>query len=233
MGIRLKTIKYFEEITDILGYKTFKNLRLCQLGDSKVRQCARKYLYYKNHEKSYHKGSKYFEDLGFKVITIDLGVGAEAVADTVLKLDLSKPMIGPIKPFDFIIDFGTGEHIDNQFELFRNINNLCKPGGLILRCNPSDRFGEAHGHGYTFAFYLELSKLCGYKIIDVRETDPAYQIDQNTPLYRNHLYAAMVKTEHWDFTEDEFSKAEKTIKKRESFPRLVFHKQSMREKRGE
>jgi len=218
MGLNLKSLKYFEEITDVLGYKNFKNLRMCQLGDSKIRQCARRYLYRRHNKKRYLKADEYFEDIGFEIITIDLGVGSESISDRVLRYDLSTPFDEEIGTFDFVLDFGTGEHVENQFELFRNIHRLCRINGVIIRINPSNRFGEGHGHGYSFGFYIRLSKLCGYKVIDVREMYGAYGI-KNLPHYRNNLYATMLKKRDVDFSLNEFSIVEQEITRKKSFPR--------------
>jgi len=223
MGLRLKSLKYFHEIMDITDIRNFSNLKMCQLGDTKIRQDARRYLYHKHNQKRYFKARIYFTDIGFDVITIDIGVGAEQVDATALNLDLSKP-IENLGTFDLVLDFGTGEHIANQFELFRNIHRFCKINGIIVRCNPSNRFGEAHGHGYTFEFYAKLAQLCKYKIIDIRETVPNYGMNLIAPCYRNHLYASMIKLEDSKFSEKDFKIAEKEIKWKEEFPRKAEHK---------
>lgn len=38
--------------------------------------------------------------------------------------------------FDLVTNFGTTEHIFNQFEVFRNMHNLCKVNGLIIGIVP-------------------------------------------------------------------------------------------------
>jgi len=141
--------------------------------------------------------------LGFEVVTIDLGVGPEPVDSNALHYDLCKP-VEDIGKFDFIIDFGTGEHIGNQYELFRNIHNLCKVNGIILRCNPSIRFAKKHGkYYYTFVFYQKFSQVYNYEIIDVRECSAKYLTSMKMP-WKHCLFAALRKTQDSNFSQDEW-----------------------------
>ena len=189
MGIRLKGMKYFEEIIDILGYKDLHGLKLCQLGDLFIRRDARSHL-----NIPHGKARNYFTDLGFEVTTIDLGIGTERIGPEVLQYDLSKSIEEIVDQFDFVLDFGTSEHINNQYELFKNIYNLCKIGGVIMHSNPSTRYGSDHGlFHYTFDFFIKLSWACKYKIIDIRETSIFYQ--SKNPGKSVHVFASLVKTE--------------------------------------
>ncbi len=204
MGMHFKDIKYFEEITDWLMYKEyikdFNGLRLCELGDLWLRADLHKYMIHR-------VASQYFEAKGFEVVTIDLGVGSDSVKKSekrtkrlILHYDLTKPIPLEIGKFDFIVDFGTAEHIENQYELHRNIHNLCKMGGIMIRSNPSDKYCGGHSskhHGlfhYTPAFYVRLSKLCKYRIVDIREMAQKYW-PSLIPGRKNFTYAAILKTE--------------------------------------
>lgn len=188
MGIRLKGLKYFEEITNVLGYEDFHGLKLCQLGDLFIRRDARNHFNIP-HSKAYN----YFTDLGFEVTTIDLGIGTERIGPEVLQYDLSKPITEKVDQFDFVLDFGTSEHIDNQYELFQNIYNLCKVEGIIMHSNPSTRYGSEHGlFHYTFDFFVKLSQICKYKMIDIRETSVFYWKHPNKAI---HINASLMKTE--------------------------------------
>lgn len=66
-----------------------------------------------------------------------------------LALDLNKPMFGKkaerfkqLKPgsFDVVTDFGTGEHVFNQLEVWRSMHSLCKVGGYIVFDRPSEGY---------------------------------------------------------------------------------------------
>ena len=97
MGLPLKSIKYFEEIISILRHKNLKDLRMCQLGDAYIRQNARRYLFNEmvlrgKNPRRYFRADEYFEDRGFNVTTIDLGIGPESISDRVFRFGLSKPL---------------------------------------------------------------------------------------------------------------------------------------------
>ena len=222
MGLPLKSIKYFEEIVSVLGYRSFRNLEMCQLGDAYIRQNARRYLFNEmvlrgKNPRRYFRADEYFEDKGFNVTTIDLGIGPESISDRVFRFDLSKPLPDNFNNFDFVVDFGTGEHIANQFEFFRNIDQLCKINGVVIRINPSSNHGGPHGlGGYTFEFYAKLAAVCKYDVIDVRETFPQYKIRQFPSRPGRYMYAAFLKTEDSDFTEEEFDVVKSEFKLRGS-----------------
>lgn len=195
MGIRLKGIKYFEEITSVLEYKSFDGLKLCELGDLFLRRDTRI---------GHRRASYFFRKMGFEVAVIDLGIGHENIEADVLQYDLSKPIVTDTK-FDFLLDFGTGEHVTNQYELHRNIHNLCKKDAVIIRCNPSSRYRDeadmlkfCHGlFHYTVGFYTKLAWLCRYKIIDIREMTNDY--GPKDPRRKNHIYVSLLKIKDNEF----------------------------------
>jgi hypothetical protein len=216
MGLHFKDIKYFEEMSDYLKHKgyvgSFNGLRLCELGDLWIRSDLHNYM-------THRLASQYFESKGFEVDVIDLGIGTEDIVSsekrtnrTILRYDLSKPITKDIGKFDFIVDFGTAEHIENQYEFNKNIHNLCKVGGIIIRSNPSDRYSggyPAKHHGlfhYTHAFYVKLSQLCKYKIVDIREMAQKYW-PSDIPGRKNFTYVTMIKSKDVEFPSlDDFNK---------------------------
>ena len=205
MGIRYKGIKYLEEIFHITRYTDFSNLRLVQIGDLFIRGDA--HAYGIRHGKAFN----YFKDLGFEVKTIDLGIGQERIGPEVLQYDLSKPITEKMGEFDFVIDFGTSEHIENQYNLHKNMHNLCKINGVIIHSNPSPNYGSDHGlYHYTPSFYTQLARICRYKIIDVREMTNDYWAKD--PPRKSHLYSALMKTRQEFPSEQRFGDAIKYLK---------------------
>ena len=208
MGIRLKGIKYFEEISSILGFKTFQGLKLCELGDLFLR---------KDTKLGYRRASRFFKELGFEVTVIDLGIGREKIDEDVLRFDLSKPIETDLK-FDMIIDYGTGEHITDQYEFHRNIHNLCNVNGVIFRSNPSSRYRNeedmlkrTHGlYHYTIEFFTQLAWLCRYKIVDVREMTNDYLLKD--PRRKTHIYASFIKRKDNSFpSREKFEEVEREL----------------------
>lgn len=49
-----------------------------------------------------------------------------------------------IQPFDVVLDPGTLEHCFNIGQAFRNVRDLCRPGGTIIHVNPLSMFN----HGF-------------------------------------------------------------------------------------
>ena len=205
MGIRYKGIKYIQEIFHVTKCTDFSKLRLVQIGDLFIRGDA--HAFGIRHGKAFN----YFRDLGFEVKTIDLGIGQERIGPEVLQYDLSKPIVEEIGEFDFVIDFGTSEHIENQYELFKNIHKLCKINGVMIHSNPSPNYGSDHGlYHYTPSFYTQLARICHYKIIDVREMTTDYWAKD--PPRKSHLHAALVRARGEFPSERRFGDAMKYLK---------------------
>jgi len=73
--------------------------------------------------------------------------------------------------YDVVTDFGTTEHIDgNYYQGNKNIHDLCKVGGLIIRENPKTGHWIGHGNNYVdMEFYNVLAKMCDYEILELTE----------------------------------------------------------------
>lgn len=86
----------------------------------------------------------YFRALGFASYTsIDVNsVYSSLVMD--LNVDLGDAY-GYNAQFDLVTNNGTGEHIFNQFTVFKNMHQLCRPGGLLLFVLP---FYNWMNHGF-------------------------------------------------------------------------------------
>lgn len=57
--------------------------------------------------------------------------------------DLNRKWKGKQGEFDLVTDFGTGEHVFNQAEVWRTVHVLTKPGGYIAFDRPSQGY-EGH-----------------------------------------------------------------------------------------
>jgi hypothetical protein len=102
---------------------------------------------------------KWFTAMGIKHISIDLNG-----KDGALKHDLSKPMIN--FSAEIVTNFGTIEHVKNQFQVFRNIHNATALNGVMIHTVPEVRSWIHHCcYWYTDKFFKNLADICGYKII--------------------------------------------------------------------
>lgn len=71
------------------------------------------------------------------------------------------------KTFDLVVNNGTGEHVFNQYSLFRNIHQLTNNKGIMLHILP---FIDWINHGfYNFnpIFFADLAASNNYEILDI------------------------------------------------------------------
>jgi len=61
--------------------------------------------------------------------------------------DLNR-QIDALEPFDLVTDFGTGEHIFDQAQVWRTVHALTRPGGYIAFDRPTQGY-PAHGYYLT------------------------------------------------------------------------------------
>ena len=81
-----------------------------------------------------------------------------------IKQDLNEPYLEDNK-YKLVTNFGTTEHIFNQYQVFKTIHNLIKPNGLIMHFLP---YQGAYNHGfynYHPTFFFDLGKVNNYEII--------------------------------------------------------------------
>ena len=81
-----------------------------------------------------------------------------------IKQDLNEPYFENNK-YNLITNFGTTEHIFNQYQVFKTIHNLIKPNGLIMHFLP---YQGAYNHGfynYNPTFFFDLGKANNYETV--------------------------------------------------------------------
>jgi 2-polyprenyl-3-methyl-5-hydroxy-6-metoxy-1,4-benzoquinol methylase len=81
--------------------------------------------------------------------------------------------------FDIVTNFGTIEHLNNQYQGYKNADALCKVGGTMIHNHPA--FSSRNvGHCEFFAtkkFFKNLAGMCKYEIVSLTETpDPSKKI---------------------------------------------------------
>jgi hypothetical protein len=67
--------------------------------------------------------------------------------------------------FDFVANFGTTEHVLNQFLVLSNIHYAARPGGFIIHFLPSSGFFYHCLFSYNPKLFLLLAKENSYKIV--------------------------------------------------------------------
>lgn len=158
MGITFDVYNFFHDTIKTLEWD-LHGKKICDLGDQIF--CGGRMI----NLKGLCKVGDYYRSLGMDYTSIDLN-GNEGA----LKLDLGKPItdVELMGKFDIVTDYGVLEHIQDEKVCLDNIYNLCKEGGLIVHCVPSEHnTGMPHGlRLYSLMFFEKLAVERGYRIIN-------------------------------------------------------------------
>lgn len=153
MGIS-KPIEEYEKNTLKLMELEYKGLKWCELGNQRTGE---------------NKVSKdIYSSWGVEHVSIDLNG-----EDGALPIDLDKP-VPPIflDRFDVITNYGTIEHVNNQFQVFKNIHDMHKQGGIVIHVLPPTGHWLGHcRYYYSEQFVKGLANACGYQIINYKILD--------------------------------------------------------------
>ena len=105
--------------------------------------------------------------------------------------------------FNLITNYGTTEHINDQYSVFHNINEVCLEGGIIIHALVLPDNWEGHGrYYYSVNFVKQLAELFEYKIIRSEKFNPFYP-----PKAKRYLtMACLQKTTHKDVSRLQFGK---------------------------
>lgn len=161
MGITRSTIEYERDILQYLNLD-YKGLKWCELGNQ---------LMINDDNVVTGSAKDVYLSLGVDHISIDIN-GEDGSLP--IDLDLPLPFI-LLDQFDVITDYGTIEHVDNQYQVFKNTHDMCRKGGMMIHILPL--VGTYPGHCqyyYSEEFMVGLARACGYSVISyeiIDETD--------------------------------------------------------------
>jgi len=147
-------------------------------------------------------GKKYLLDKGVKEhISIDMNG-----KDGALRIDLSKPINKWNKYFKMVTNYGTSEHVSDQYNVFRNIHNLTGIGGVMINVVPIQGGWANHcDFHYTLDFFRDLSNRNEYNDILFEERIISGKRKSQPILDRTVVCSIMVKNKDKDFIgEDSF-----------------------------
>ena len=71
------------------------------------------------------------------------------------------------KSYDLVINNGTGEHVFNQFSLYKNIHNLTKKNGIMLNIMPFLGWVNHGFYNFNPIFYADLAAANNYEMIKI------------------------------------------------------------------
>lgn len=188
MGLTNKVIIFQEKIIQKVGFQ-WQKIRVCELGAMNVRTMnnipAKKY---------YLEKKKVLEH-----ISIDWN-GMYGSLPIDLCLPVPEEMLDR---FHLITDFGTIEHVNNQYQVFKNVHDMCIKKGIILHTIPTLNYWKFHcRYFYSKEFFLKLAELCKYKILDLKIKNCC-----EPPIFKRDLvYVALLKQNNNKFiSEKKFS----------------------------
>ncbi|MCE7997266.1 MAG: class I SAM-dependent methyltransferase [Rhodobiaceae bacterium] len=104
-----------------------------------------------------------FEKAGFVYNAIDI---ADGYRTTIVDLNHQNPPEDFVGKFDLVLNFGTTEHLLNQYNAFRFIHNSVKVGGYIVHSLPCVGYSN-HGYlTYTPRCFFDLAGYNQYEVTD-------------------------------------------------------------------
>jgi len=110
----------------------------------------------------YKVAGDYFKSLGFTHTAIDLDGRHGSMV-----LDLTVPLTDFYNKYDIVTNFGTSEHVENQFACFENVHYFCKDNGIMIHSVPlPDNWIKHCKYHYPPAFFDLLGSACGYEICE-------------------------------------------------------------------
>ena len=160
MGLSSSLLKFIEtSIEDAYGRE--KNLCMLELGDQCINDIA---ILGKT-------GKSYFENRGFKHVSVDLNGLHGSVVRDLTKPEQFKDWHGE---WDILTNAGTTEHVEtfeSQYECFNIIHDCIKVGGIAIHLNPDVYEHDMHGswknhcnYYYSNSFFEMLANECGYEL---------------------------------------------------------------------
>lgn len=156
MGIR-PALEQFERESLARCSLDYPGLKWCELGNQRFGRKPAKDAYL-----SYGVAAHISLDLNGK--------------DGAMPLNLDDPVpFVFIDQFDVITNYGTGEHVNDQYHLFKNAHDMCKVGGIIINIVPRDGHWPGHcRYYYTERFEKSLAEACNYEIVHDSILDQGY-----------------------------------------------------------
>lgn len=110
------------------------------------------------------KKIKYFKNLfNYPITTVDI-----TGENNSMKVNLAEPVEEIMKEkYDVITNFGTSEHVSNQYECWKNIHFICKVGGYVISEIPEKKSWKNHCKYYVDkSFFESLAK--DFDIVEYR-----------------------------------------------------------------
>ncbi len=162
MGIRAPLIAFEQESLELCNLD-YPGLRWCELGNQRIDRKPAKDVYLARGVDAH--------------VAIDINGKDGAMP---LNLDNPVPFMF-LDQFDVVTNYGTSEHVNDQYHVFRNAHDMCKMNGIIINIVPREGHWPGHcRYFYTLEFVDSLRDACGYELVLGRILDQdMYQAPKN------------------------------------------------------
>lgn len=133
---------------------TLPGIRMCELGNQSYELPDGKSI----------TAKEFFTSNGVDHVSMDWNG-----KDGALKLDFNKPITHPglENSFDMITNIGMTEHVENQYECYKNIHKFCKVGGCFIHMVPIFYYWADKNNLYFYypSFFRTLSIVQSYSLL--------------------------------------------------------------------
>jgi len=142
----------------------------------------------------------WYLSLGFaRYLAIDVNTERDAVA---MDLNVDIPKTYDFREqFDLVTNNGTGEHVFNQYMVFKNAHDLCRVGGFMIHVLPFYRWVDHGFFNYNPNLFPCLANQNGYELRELwiasSDTQYLHKLDVNN-LGRNKGYRGKLALDTWE-----------------------------------
>jgi len=114
--------------------------------------------------------SEFYKELGCKrYVSID-GNGRGTLTHD-LNLPLSAVTASNLGQFDLVTDFGTGEHVFNQYQVWKTIHYLTKTNGYIAFDRPAQGYPEHCYYNVHMCLFNDLAAANNYEVVRLERSN--------------------------------------------------------------
>jgi len=152
MGMHKYEISLIKKSLDFINLD-FENCVLAELGNQRIRFSP------------FGSSKSYLSSLGVKHESFDWNG-----FDDVKVINLAIPYEDKkfIEKYNVVTNFGTSEHVYDQYWCFWNIDNLCSIGGMMIHNIPlKDNWSGHCDYWYNLDFFKNLSKIYEYNLVSL------------------------------------------------------------------
>lgn len=79
--------------------------------------------------------------------------------------DLNRPLRPWPGVFDLVTDFGTGEHVFNQYQVWKTVHDLCRKGGFIVFDRPTQGYPVHCYYNTNECLFEDLARVNRYRVV--------------------------------------------------------------------